>query len=230
MAEPAFSDLRRRLIHGGVSPRRVARLLRELRDHYAALVLEQQRAGSRTPAEEALARLGTDESLAAQFLAKPELLSWSRRWPWAVYGVAPLLVFPAAFVATIFAMVGLVGLAHLPHGANAPPPLLAALRAFRFFDLYVLPVVLAAGFALLATSRRVSTAWPWVSLALVTFFGGILNLDVRPHQIGAGIGFATRLSFLSGFLVHRWIPIAASAVLLYFLALSAARHTRELSV
>lgn len=88
MAEPSFSSLRRRLINSGVSPRRVGRLLGELRDHHAELVLEEQRAGSRQPFEDALARLGTEESLALHVLARRELLSWSRRWPWAVYGVA----------------------------------------------------------------------------------------------------------------------------------------------
>ena len=213
MAEPAFLELRRRLILGGISPWRVGRLLQELRDHHAALVLEQKRAGSSKPDEDALMRLGSEESLARQFLARPELLSWSRRWPWAVYFVAPLVLFPAAFVATIVAMVGLAGTE-----PPIPAPLREILEAIRVFGLYVLPVVAAAGFALLARRRGVSRAWAWASVALITFVGALPNLDVYADRIAGGIGFATRIDFLMEMFLQRWLPTAVAAVLLYMAA------------
>lgn len=228
MAEPAFLELRRQLIQGGISPRRVGRLLRELRDHHAELVLESQRAGSPHPVEDALARLGTEEMLARQFLARPELLSWSRRWPWAVYAFAPLLLFPAAFVATICVM---DAIGHLLYGSgrSASPLLLEVLRTIRFFGLYLLPVAVASGLALLAKRRGVSTAWGWVSIAILAFLGGLTNIEVGAHHIGAGVGFATRPTFLAGLFLHRWLPCAVCAAALYALALIAARQNHASS-
>lgn len=77
MVEPAFSHLRRKLLEGGIAPRRVDRVLQELRDHYACLLVEQQGTGlvGAAAAEAALAHLGTEESLARQLLARPELLA-----------------------------------------------------------------------------------------------------------------------------------------------------------
>ena len=218
MAEPAFLELRRRLIQGGISPGRVGRLLQELRDHHAALVLEQKRVDSSQPVEDALARLGTEESLAQQFLARRELQSWSRRWPWAIYGIAPLLFFTAAFVAMIFAMIGLIDLAQIPTGRAMPAPLLAKLGMIRLFNLYVLPVIAASGFALLAKRRGLSSAWAWASITLISFFGALPNVDVSAHQIGAGIGFSTHLDFLVEMFLQRWLPTASAAVLLYVAA------------
>ena len=218
MAKPAFPELRRRLILGGISPWRVGRLLQELRDHHAELVLERKSAGSPQPDEDALTRLGSEESLARQFLARPELQSWSRRWPWAVYIVAPLLLFPAAFVATILVMVGLTHIVMPGTERPWPTPLLEILKAMRLFGLYVLPVIAAAGFALLARRRGVSRAWAWASITLITFVGALPNLDVYAHQIGAGIGFSTRLDFLVGMFLQRWLPTAAAAVMLYMAA------------
>ena len=226
MAEPVFLELRRRLIQGGISPRRVSRLLQELRDHNAELVLEQKRAGSPQPVEDALARLGTEESVARLFLARPELLSWSRRWPWAVYVLTPLLLFPAAFAATIYAMVGLVPILH---GADHTrlTPLLEVLRMIRLFDLYVLPVIAASGFALLAKRRGVSSAWAWAAIGFVAFLGALPNIEVSAHQIAVGVNFATRLDFLAKLFLKRWLPTAASAVMLYVVALHVARRMRS---
>jgi hypothetical protein len=218
MAEPAFLELRRRLIQGGISPWRVGRVLQELRDHHAALVLEQERAESPQPVEDALARLGTEESLARQFLARRELQSWSRRWPWAVYIVAPLFLFPAAFIATILAMVGLMRLVMPGMEGIFPTPLREVLEAIRLFGLYVLPVIAASGFALLARRRGVSRAWACASTTLITFVGALPNLDVYAHQIGAGIGFSTRLDFLVEMSLQRWLPTAVAAAMLYMAA------------
>jgi hypothetical protein len=86
-----FQVLRARLLDGGVSPRRVRRLLQELRAHCADLRAEGERAGLDGAAalQRAVRRLGTEAALAEHFLARREYLSWSRRWPWAVFGIAP---------------------------------------------------------------------------------------------------------------------------------------------
>jgi hypothetical protein len=218
MAEPAFEYLRRRLFEGGIAPRRARRLLQELRDHYAELVLEQQRKGSARPADAALVRLGSEESLATHLLARRELLSWSRRWPWAVYGLAPLVLFPAAFVTTICVM---VALGHILNGMrhSAPVLFLEMMHAIRFFDLYLLPVLAALGLALLVRRRGVSIAWGRLSILLFALMGSLTNIQVNIHQIGAGAGVTSRPAVLIGLFLHRALPMAASAVSLYTVAL-----------
>jgi hypothetical protein len=53
-----------------------------------------------------------------------------------------------------------------------------------------------------------------------------LLVEVSAHHIGAGIGFATRLDFLVKLPLKRWLPTAASAVMLYVVVLHVARHRR----
>jgi hypothetical protein len=211
MQPKQFELLGERLLRSGIAPRHVRRYLRELRDHYDDAIHEELGKGAdRAAAEESAAkRLGEADHLVESALARPELLSWSRQWPWAVYIVGPLLLFPAAFVATIFAMVGLAG-TESPISA----PQLEILKAIRLFGLYLLPTIAASGFALLATRRGVSRLWAWTSIALITFVGALPNLDVYADQIGAGIGFSTRFDFLVGMFLHRWLPTAVAAVLL----------------
>lgn len=214
MAEPAFLELHRRLIQGGIPPRRVERLLKELRDHHANLVTEYQGMGSDQPAADALARLGTEEILAQQYLARPELQSWSRRWPWAVYGVVPLVSFAAAFVATILLMIGLVGLMYEP-GHTMPPHLFAAVRTMRVFGLYGVPTMVAGSFALLGRRRGVSRVWIGLAVGGVTLLGALFNLDVSDHRIGAGIGVSTRGEFFVNVIGFRWLPTIIGALVLF---------------
>ena len=217
-----------RLMRSGVAPRHVRRYLRELRDHYDDAIQEELGKGAdRAAAEESAAkRLGDPDHLIESALARPELLSWSRRWPWVVYIVAPLLLFPAAFVATILAMVGLSQI--IVPGMDRPLPtsLLEILKAIRLLSLYVLPVIVASGFALLARRRGASRVWAWTSIALITFVGALPNLDVYADQIGAGIGFSTRLDFLVGMFLQRWLPTAVAAVMLYVAAEHVAHRMR----
>ena len=81
-----------------MSPAYISRLLAELDDHYADLEREE-RATGREPvvaAVEALRRLGQQDAIAAEVLAKPELRSWPERWPWIVSLLRPvLLLLPA---------------------------------------------------------------------------------------------------------------------------------------
>jgi hypothetical protein len=220
MQPKQFELLGERLLRSGIAPRHVRRYVRELGDHYDDAIREELGKGAdRAAAEESAAkRLGEADHLVESALARPELLSWSRRWPWVVYIVAPLVLFPAAFVATIFAMVGLSQIIVPGMDRLLPTPLLETLKAIRIFNLYVLPVTAAAGFALLARRRGVSRVWAWTSIALITFVGALPNLDVYADQIGAGIGFSTRLDFLVAMFLQRWLPTAVAAVMLYMAA------------
>lgn len=94
MPSPKLTALKTSLRAGGVSPAYIGRLLAELDDHYADLEREE-RATGREPAVaavEALRRLGQQDAIAAEVLAKPELRSWPERWPWFVSLLRPVLL------------------------------------------------------------------------------------------------------------------------------------------
>ena len=156
MQPQQFELLGERLLRSGIAPRHVRRYLRELRDHYDDAVQGELRKGAgRAAAEESASkRLGEPDHLLESALARPELLSWSRRWPWAVYIVAPLLLFPAAFVATILAMVGLMQIVMPGTEVPFPTPLLEILKAIRLLNLYVLPVIAASVFCAAGQAPR----------------------------------------------------------------------------
>jgi hypothetical protein len=78
-----FAALRRELLRCGVSPLYVERTILELNEHYEDLQNDALASGmsGEDAARTALARLGSEEVIAAAVMARPELLSWSRRWP-----------------------------------------------------------------------------------------------------------------------------------------------------
>ena len=94
MPSPKLTALKTSLRAGGVSPAYISRLLAELDDHYADLEREERATGreSAVAAVEALRRLGQQDAIAAEVLAKPELRSWPERWPWIVSLLRPVLL------------------------------------------------------------------------------------------------------------------------------------------
>src|SRR5215467_1901130 len=99
MQEP-FSELRERLLDAGVAPRHVRRYVKELREHLADLTAEEAHAGSARAESEmrAMARLGSIDDLAKAMIDQRQFRSWSTRAPWAVFSVAPVLWWAAAYV------------------------------------------------------------------------------------------------------------------------------------
>jgi len=80
---PKHQHLLARLSDAGIAPRYLLRIEAELRDHYADIEREAFAADSTTEeaAKEARLRLGDDETIAAEFLAHPELKLWIYRSP-----------------------------------------------------------------------------------------------------------------------------------------------------
>ena len=94
MPRVSLNALRTSLQDGGVSSAYIGRLLAELDDHYADLERDELAYG-REPAAAAVAalrRLGPQDTIAAEVLAKPELRSWPYRWPWLVSLLRPVMV------------------------------------------------------------------------------------------------------------------------------------------
>jgi hypothetical protein len=78
---PDFASLSERLLRGGVAPKYVRRTVTELRDHFSDVKDEALASGlSHDEAErEASSRLGTEDVIVDDILAKPELQSWAAR-------------------------------------------------------------------------------------------------------------------------------------------------------
>lgn len=106
MSRPDFGQLRLELLEAGISPRNVARTVRELGDHYDDLEAEGLAYGLSPQDARAMAlqRLGKQSDIADRLGSCRELKSWIYRYP----GVARL-VLPIAYVA-------MVPIAHVPAG------------------------------------------------------------------------------------------------------------------
>src|SRR5580698_9487683 len=104
MLQSRFSRLSERLLHAGIAPRHVRRYARELSDHFDDLVREEKGGGAGRELAEtrALSRLGNDDDLANAMLSRPELRSLTARFPWAVFGIAPLVIPLLSAVAALY--------------------------------------------------------------------------------------------------------------------------------
>jgi hypothetical protein len=78
-----LESLRLELLKGGVSPFYVERTIVELAEHYADLESAALSAGltANDAARTASSALGSEQAILGAILARPELLSFSARWP-----------------------------------------------------------------------------------------------------------------------------------------------------
>jgi len=201
MSPKRFPSLAERLLRAGVSPRRIGRLLSEIEAHFDDVVAELQASGlSRSESEaQAEARLGPDDAFVAGIMARPELRSWARRWPWAAFIVLPLFGFAALFVLSMLAMAGAVSFSShvlgvpLTHSRVVP----MVCEALVLNALWVAPIAAAGVACLLAAHRRAPVLWPIIGCILIALVGAMTNagfkFDTAVHgELNAGIGFPIR--------------------------------------
>ena len=143
MLQSRFDRLSERLLDAGIAPRHVRRYVRELSDHFDDLVREERADGAAKELAEtrALARLGNDDTLAEAMLSRPELRSLTARFPWAVFGLGPIVLLIAGYVAALFLEVGLLySLSYLLkdvlHVLPGTPSPTGARRATFVFTIY----------------------------------------------------------------------------------------------
>jgi hypothetical protein len=194
-----FVGLSERLRRAGISPRRVRRLISELEAHFDDLVAELRSTGlSQAESEsQAAIRLGTEDVLAASILARPELRSWARRWPWLAFTVLPLLSLPVQFVLSMLATVGVVTFSTHTLGMTQlhPGPVPWICEGLQAYALWIAPLVAAAGACYFAARYRASALWPVVGSILIAFLGAATNASFQwspalpKGVISAGIGF-----------------------------------------
>ena len=83
MPDGQFESLRLELLRSGVTPVYVERTVLELAEHYADLESAALASGlgAEDAARAALSSLGNERAIAAAILARPELLTFSTRYP-----------------------------------------------------------------------------------------------------------------------------------------------------
>jgi hypothetical protein len=187
------------LIQAGIAPRRARRILREFAEHHADVVAERLSLGD--SAHEAWlaasVRVGSEQQLLTNLLARPELCSWAHRRPGIAFALAPVLFFALTFVASLLVLVGLVQWrkAHGDALSGASPVFQWISSYAGAYLLWVLPCGVAALFALAAARRRESSIWPCVGIVAVCLVGALTNFSVSVSpdapSMGAGIGIGT---------------------------------------
>lgn len=188
-----FNELRERLLHAGIAPRHVRRYLNELADHLVDLRAEEERSGlSRTDAESAaLHRLGNIDDLARAMIDQRQFQSWCVRAPWAIFGIAPLLLLAGAWCVALFILWSGWNL-FLP-GAATPFIRIHGLREVLYFGIgrlifFGAPILAGWGIGLIAARQRFSTIWPAGALVLLACIGGTAQVHVTPPSVATGAG------------------------------------------
>ena len=199
MPEERFAGLAERLRHAGISPRRVTRLLFELEAHFDDLVAEFRSTGlSQAESEsQATVRLGTVDVLAASIIARPELRSWARRWPWLAFTVLPLLSLPLQFVLSMLATVGVVAFSTHTLGMTSlhPGAVPWVCEALQGYALWIAPMVAAGAACFVAARYRAPLLWPIIGSILIALLGAATNASFHwspalpKGAVAAGLGF-----------------------------------------
>jgi len=201
MSPKRFASLTERLLRAGVSPRRIGRLLGEIETHFDDLVSEFQASGLTRAESEARAeaRLGSEDAFVEGVMARPELRSWARRWPWAAFVLFPLVGWALLFVLAMLVMAGAISFFnHVLGIAPGHSRGLALLcEALLLAALWVAPIAAAGAACLLAAHRRAPLVWPIVGCVLVALVGAMTNGGFQfpspSHGVlNAGIGFPIR--------------------------------------
>ncbi|MGD0462635.1 MAG: hypothetical protein ABSB74_09105 [Tepidisphaeraceae bacterium] len=191
--EKLFNELRERLLRAGVAPRHVRRYLAELADHLDDLRAEEERAGrSRGVAESAaLIRLGGMDDLSKAMIGQRQFQSWCVRAPWAVFGLAPLLLLAGAyFVACLILWFGWKFL--LP-GTDTPFVRVNGFAIFYFgvgrWLYFGAPILIGWGIGLIAARQRFKAFWPTVGLVLIALMGGTAQVHAGRTAVPGGVRY-----------------------------------------
>lgn len=104
-----FDELRRQLTDAGVTQREISRTIDELRDHLEDIQLQEHGVGT----DDAIARLGSHQTIAEKLLAHRELCRWPYRYP----RIARIYM-PLAYMILLPAVPLFTGIAHASHVAR----------------------------------------------------------------------------------------------------------------
>lgn len=194
---PDFSGLEDRLLRGGIAPRHVKRYLRELSEHLADLTQAQREAGfdQADAAARARAALGPDAELADAMLKQRDFRSFSARFPWAVFLLAPPFALLLGFLLWAVAMIA-IGFAGgvIPTHHNLPlvPAWYAGTASALMVGAnFLVPPSLGFLLAWMAMRQRMKTFWPLLAMAMILALG--VHGDFRANGKTISIGLGTIL-------------------------------------
>lgn len=185
MPQPCFDRLSERLLVAGIAPRHVRRYVRELSDHFDDLVREEKEGGaSRASAEtQALSRLGSEDTLAAAMLERPEMRSFMARFPWAVFGVGPVALLALSIAAALFAEMGVIQattvwapLLGVTPGPAAAHRFTQIMLVWNTLVIYGAPLLFAWLFYWMGSRQRMPHVWIITGVAIVCVVGGFQNM------------------------------------------------------
>jgi len=226
MTTPRFAGLARRLLRAGVAPRHVTRLTAELEAHFDDVVAELRSAGQSQAESESQAslRLGAEDVLAANIIARPELQSWARQWPWMAFVLLPLLALPLQFVLSMLAAIGVFNFSTRVLGLTAlhPGAVPSIVGALQTYGVWIAPMLAAAVACFLAARRGAPALWPIVGSALIALAGastnagfewspavprGALSGGIGLHlpDVGTATSFRAALTLLTGVAMFLWM-------------------------
>jgi hypothetical protein len=175
-----FDKLRERLLRAGIAPRHARRYVTELRDHFDDLVQEETENGLTRDAAEAAAhaRIGTDDELSTVVLARPASRSITARFPWAVFGIGPVLVLAAVVAGALFIQGGLI------FWSSEISPWSIPWARFSFdllnwLTTYAAPLAIAAALSVTGIRQRMSESWIVLGLTTICVVGGFHEIGVR---------------------------------------------------
>ncbi len=199
MTTQRFDGLSRRLSQAGIAPRRVKRLIAELEAHFVDLVAELRSTGlSQEESEsQAAVRLGTEDVLARNIIARPELQSWATQWPWLAFALLPLLTLSVQFVLSMVAAAGVFTFSSKVLGMTAlhPGATLWVVGAIQTYGVWIAPMLTAGASCFLAARRGAPAIWPIVGIVLIALVGAATNASfewssaVPRGTMSGGIGF-----------------------------------------
>jgi hypothetical protein len=199
MATQRFEGLSRRLPQAGIAPRHVKRLIAELEAHFLDLVVELRSTGlSQEESEsQAAVRLGTEDILVANIIARPELQAWARQWPWLAFVLLPLLVVPVQFAFSMAVAAGVFSFSSRVLGLTPVHPgvVLSVVGGLQAYGTWIAPVLTAGAACFLALRLGAPVAWPIVGCALIALVGASTNASfewspaVPRGVMSGGIGF-----------------------------------------
>ena len=190
-----FDGLEDMLLRGGIAPRHVKRYLRELGEHLADLTAAQAAAGfdANDAAARARAALGPDAELADAMLKQRDFRSFSARFPWAVFALAPPLAVILGFLLLAIAMVlvGVAGGVIVAH-KHTPLPVPAwyggVVSSVMFVANFLIVPALGGLLVWMAQRQRMKPLWPLLGMALILLIGmhGSFEADTKRISIGVG--------------------------------------------
>lgn len=131
--------------------------------------------------------------------------AWCIRAPWAVFGLAPLVLLAGAYLIACLYLWS-VWTIFLP-GADTPfgvrwtgPPYALQNLSFQFGKFYYFgaPILVGWAIGLIASRQKMKTIWPIVSLVLIALMGGTAEIHASRSSVPAGLGHIRMAFFAPG--------------------------------